>query len=434
MQAPGDRNWLSPSNDVQGQRILIVGLNYWPEETGNAPYTTGLAEYLAAQGAGVTVIAGMPYYPQWRVADGYRGRWRLREDRNGVAIRRFRQYVPGSQSAARRALFEVTFLGHAAAARGLARPDLVLGILPSLSDGVLSAWLARRYRAPLKLLVQDLVGQSAAQSGISGGGKIAGVTSSIEGWVARQAEGIAVVAEGFRPPLEALGVAPERILRVRNWTHTKPATAPREITRDRLGFPADRTICLHAGNMGLKQGLENLVDAARLAVERAPDLLFVLMGDGNQRAMLEERARGLANVRFIPPQPEEEFPNALAASDILLVNQRPTVTDMSLPGKLTSYFASGRPVVAAVSPMSETARELTDTNTGLVVNAGQPELLLDAIRRLAADPDHAAALGERGKAYAQANLSAGAALARLEGFVTGRLDRAVQSEAMVAAT
>lgn len=411
------------TSPLANRRLLIVGLNYWPEETGNAPYTTGLAEHVASKGTSVTVISGMPYYPQWRIEkEGYRDRWRLHEQRNGVDIHRFRQYVPSTQSAARRALFEATFLAHAATARGLGRQDLVLGILPSLSDGVLAVGLARKHGAPLALLVQDLVGQSAAQSGISGGGKVVGVTRSIEGWVARQARGIAVVAEGFRRPLEELGVKSDRIHRVRNWTHINPGTQSREATRKRLDLPLDKLICLHAGNMGLKQGLENLVGTARLAYTSSPELLFVLMGDGNQRSMLEEHAAGLPNLRFLPPQPEEDFPNVLSAADILLVNQRPTVTDMSLPGKLTSYFASGQPVVAAVSPTSETARELTGSDVGLVVDAGQPELLLRAIQRLANNPEEATRLGARGQTFARTNLTGEASLARLEQFLGGMLD------------
>jgi glycosyltransferase involved in cell wall biosynthesis len=397
--------------------MLLVGINYWPEETGNAPYTTSLAEHIAATGCRVTVLTGMPYYPSWRINDAYRGRLRSREERHGVTLHRFRQYVPSRQSALRRAAFEASFLLQGLTARGLDRPDLVLGVLPSLSDGVLAAVAAARYRAPLGLYVQDLVGQAAAQSGIGGGTRVAGLTSAVEGWVARRADGIAVVAEGFRSRLEHLGVEPCRVVRVRNWTHIKPATQPREVTRAQLGLPTDRPICLHAGNMGLKQGLENVVDCARLAATAAPELLFVLLGDGNQRAQLEERARGLPNLRFLPPQPEHDFPNILAAADVLLVNQRPSVTDMSLPGKLTSYFASGRPVVAAVSPTSETARELCDAQTGLVIEAGRPDALLAAIRRLRVDPELATALGERGRVFAQTHLSQDAALGEVEAFV-----------------
>jgi glycosyltransferase involved in cell wall biosynthesis len=169
--------------------------------------------------------------------------------------------------------------------------------------------------------------------------------------------------------------------------------------------------------MGFKQGLENIVACAQLAQHTHPELLFVLMGDGNQRAELEARATGLSNLRFFPPQPEERFSDALAAADILLVNQRPSVTDMSLPGKLTSYFAVGRPVVAAVAPASETAAELQAAGAGMVVPAGAPDLLLGALHELSLDPERASALGQRGLAYARDHLTAPAALARLEAFV-----------------
>src|SRR5699024_7544083 len=107
---------------VTGKRILIIGINYWPEETGNAPYTTGIAEHLAAAGNDVHVVAGMPYYPSWTVRDGYTGKLRSNEQRNGVHIHRFRQYVPSSQSALKRAGFEFSFLVNAMATRSLPKP------------------------------------------------------------------------------------------------------------------------------------------------------------------------------------------------------------------------------------------------------------------------------------------------------------------------
>lgn len=397
--------------------VMLIGINYWPEQTGNAPYTTGLAEHLVAQGCRVTVITGMPYYPQWRVFDEYQGRLRLRERIRGVDVQRFRQYVPSRQSALQRALFEGTFLAHALPFLGSARPDLVVGIVPSLSGGLLAAAAARRYRVPFGLLFQDLVGQGAVQSGIPGGGKVARFTRTVEGALARRAAAIAIVAEGFRPYLENLGVDPACIRRVRNWTHIRPPAWPRMETRARLGFPPEAWVCLHAGNMGFKQGLENLLDCARLAQTVAPELLFILVGDGNQRAYLQHAAAALPNVRFLPPQSEEDFPEVLAAADVLLVNQRPSVTDMALPGKLTSYFIARRPVVAAVAPKSETAVELITANAGLVVEAGMPERLLNALRYLAATPHLADEMGENGRRYALEHLTADAALAQLERFI-----------------
>ena len=107
----------------------------------------------------------------------------------------------------------------------------------------------------------------------------------------------------------------------------------------------------------------------------------------------------------------------LAAADVLLVNQRASVTNMSLPGKLTSYFASGRPVVAAVSSESETAGELADAGAGILVPPDQPGALLEELRKLAVDPDRQGLLGAAGRRYAQTVLAAKHALAGLEVLV-----------------
>jgi glycosyltransferase involved in cell wall biosynthesis len=295
---------------------------------------------------------------------------------------------------------------------------VVLGVVPSLSGGLVARLAAARFRVPYGLVFQDLIGPAAVQSGM-GDARAARAVRAAEGWAARGAAAVGVIAEGFRGYLESLGVRPQRIVRVRNWTHVQQASAGPAETRERLGLPWEATICLHAGNMGYKQGLANLVECARLAAGRHPELSFVLMGDGNQREPLERLAARyhLANLRFLPVQPAEVFPDVLAAADVLLVNQRATVTDMSLPGKLTSYFVSGRPVVAAVSPDSETAVELRASGAGVLVPPDDPVRLLRALLALADDPSERKRLGANGLAYAEANLGPGPALAGLEALV-----------------
>ncbi len=380
-------------------RILISGINYAPEATGIAPYTTGLAEHLSARGHRVTVVTGLPSYPQWRVHDGYRGILARRESTGGVDLRRRWHYVPREQSAIRRALYEASFLTTGLSALALPRPDAIVGIVPSLGGGLLARLAATRFAAPYGLVFQDLMGPAAAQSGVAGGGGAARTIRAAEAFAARGAEAVGVIADGFRPYLETLGVHPDRIRRVRNWTHVpEPAVEP-ATTRARLGLDPGATVCLHAGNMGYKQGLANVVECARLAASD-PGLLFVLMGDGSQRAQLEDLAarHRLGNLRFLPIQPAELFPSVLAAADLLLVNQRATVTDMSLPGKLTSYFLAGRPVLAAVSPASETAREVAASGAGLVTRPDDPAALLAAVRTLAVDPVRRRRLGSSRRA------------------------------------
>jgi glycosyltransferase involved in cell wall biosynthesis len=395
--------------------VLILGIYYAPEETANAPYTAGTAEHLATSGYDVTVVTGFPHYPEWEVWGGYRRRLRMRERLNGVDVHRRWHYVPKTQSAAQRALYEGTFCASSFAAT-LPHHDAVLAVVPTLGAAVQARLAARRFGVPYGILFQDLSGRAAEQSGISGGGKVARVVRAVEGWVARDAAEIGIIAEGFRPYLERLGVAPHRIQRIRNWTHIDPATKDPYTVRRDLDLPLDATICLHAGNMGFKQGLENVLEAARAAKSTDPDLLFVLMGGGNQRAHLEElsRAWDLTNLRFLPIQPKEEFPNVLGAADVLLVNQRETVSDMSLPGKLTAYFASGRPIAAAVADASETAIELRDAGAGLVVTPGDPAALLGAIRAIAADSTLAERLGSAGRRFASERLTSDVILGQYE--------------------
>ena len=399
-------------------RMLVFGTNYSPEETGIAPYTTELTEHLAALGAAVTVVTGMPYYPEWRIQEAYRGRRQIRETIRGVEVLRFRQHVPGRQSAGQRALFELSSLLNGFRALRLPTPDVVLGIVPNLSNGVLANLAARRYRVPSGILFQDMVGLAAAQSGIGGGRRVARVTRALEARVARHATAVAVVSEGFGAPLGAVGVPSERIVHVPNWSHAASPTLSRDETRARMGWTPTEQIVLHAGNMGLKQGLDQVIDAARLAARTRCRTRFVLMGGGSQRELLEAKAARLPNVSFLELQPSERFGEVLHAADALLVTQRSSVGDMSLPSKLTSYFVAGQPVVAAVAESSATALTVRQSGAGLVVPAEQPELLLGALARLAGDADLRCRLSNAGPAYARDHLSRDAALARAVRFVT----------------
>ncbi|RST20464.1 glycosyltransferase, partial [Streptomyces sp. WAC04770] len=169
---------------------------------------------------------------------------------------------------------------------------------------------------------------------------------------------------------------------------------------------------------GLKQGLEVLVDTARLA----PDLRVVLMGDGNQRDALRARAEGLPNVDFLEPAGAGEFTDILAAADVLAVTQRASVLDMSVPSKLTSYFVSGRPVVASVADEGGTADEVRRSGAGVLVAPEDPVALLEAVRKLAADPVAAGELGAEGPAYVARHLSREAGLARFDDLLTEALD------------
>lgn len=400
------------------RRLLMVSTNYAPEHAGIGPYATQVAEHWAAEGVEVHVLTGMPHYPAWRLDPAYQGVRRVEEDRAGVRVHRRGHAVPARQTALSRALFEASVLrGGKDEPVGMGRPDAVVAQMPSLAGGVLGARLAQRYGVPFVPVVQDLMGAAAAQSGIRGGGAAAALAGRVERHVLRRAVLVGVIHESFAPKVVAMGVPAGRIRVVPNWSHIRRPSRPREEMRARLGWRPGRTVLLHSGNMGLKQGLEVLVEAAR----QAPDLRVVLMGDGNQRDALRALAGGLPNLDFMPPAPDGEFPDVLAAADVLAVTQRASVRDMSLPSKLTSYFAAGRPVVGSVAAGSGTAEEIARSGAGVVVPPESAPDLVRAVRALAADPAHADALGAAGTAYAEARLSPAAGLARIDALVAEAL-------------
>jgi colanic acid biosynthesis glycosyl transferase WcaI len=407
-------------------RILIFGINYEPELAGIAPYTTGLAEHFAAQGHRVHVITGVPHYPEWLPGLA------TSDEAANPGVRRYRHFVPRRPTAPGRALYELTWMFSALRSIRNTQADVAIGVIPSLSGGVL-AWLAgKRLRIPFGLLFQDTMGAAARQSGYAGAVRFAAVALRTEAFIGRRAAAVAVVADGFSGYLEGLGVETDRIQRVRNWTRWTPDKETREECRARMGWSKRDFICLHAGNMGRKQGLDNLLEAAdRL---RADPVRVVLAGGGNDRQRLAERVGELklGNVTFLDVQGSGSYESILQAADVLIVNQRASVGDMALPSKLTSYFAAGRPVVAAVSPQSETAREVHSSEGGLVVAAEDPEELVKAIVRLRADPELAGRLGASGRRYAATYLDREAVMSQFDYFLSALMANEVVRRSAVA--
>lgn len=397
------------------RRLLLVSTNYAPEHAGIGPYATQTAEHWAEDpDSEVHVLTGMPHYPAWRTDPAYRGLWRTTEQRVGVRVHRRRHTVPVRQTALRRAGYELSILAHGTLAPPrMAPPHAVLAQLPSLAGGVLGARLARRHRVPFVPVVQDLMGSAAAQSGIRGGGRAARAAAAVESRILRGAALVGVIHESFVAKVAAMGVPRERIRLVPNWSHVARPQRPREETRRRLGWDDGRTVVLHSGNMGLKQGLAVLVETARLD----PGLHVVLMGDGNQRADLVRLAAGLPNVDFRPPAGTDDFPEVLAAADVLAVTQRASVLDMSVPSKLTSYFAAGRPVLASVTDGGGTAQEVRRSGAGRLVEPEAPAAFAAAVHALTADRDRSARLAAAGPAYVERELSRTAGLARIDRLV-----------------
>jgi colanic acid biosynthesis glycosyl transferase WcaI len=400
-------------------RVNLICLNYPPEPTGVAVYTGALAEDLEERGAEVRVITGVPHYPQWRVYDGY-GKSCI-EVRDGLTISRRRHPVPASPRVVNRLGMELAFGFNAVIARWK-EPDVVVLVNPALFSSILAALKARLRRCPVVVWVQDIYSLAISETG--GAGSLA---SGLLGWAEKmllnRAQAVVVIHERFKRYLVTqLGVDPDKVSIIRNWSHVDETSAlttdSRKEVRRQLGWEDDVTVVLHAGNMGAKQSLSNVVEASRIAEHREARVLFVLMGAGSQRAELKAMGTNRC-LQIIDPLSPELFPAALRAADALLINERGGLTEMSFPSKFTSYFATGLPIIAATDQGSVTAEELETAGAGIRVDADRPDLLVQAAMDLRNNPHNAHALGRKGLEFRKAHLSADSSLDSFHRLLTG---------------
>lgn len=396
-------------------RVLILSINYWPEVTGIGAFTTYRAEHLAAAGHDVEVCTTFPYYPEWKVPAEYSGKFASNEKRNGVKIFRGCAYIPNPVTSLKRILHEGSFV-FTATIRALARkrPDVLLVVSPPLGLAVTAVLLNRLWRIPYVFDVEDLQPDSAADLGMLPAWAVK-LLYKLEKAAYRHARLVTTLTSSMRKRIVDKGVPEEKVeLLEPRMDDSLIDLLPEEGSafRQRFGL-GERFLVTHSGNMGVKQGLDVVVDAAALN-RRDESTLFLFVGDGADCQRIQRRAAdlNLHNVRFLPLLDEVDFRGVLAASGVCLVTQQQSVSEIAFPSKIVTYLAAGRPVVASVNPGSEVARITRESGAGTVVNAENPDALLAAIRELRSSD--LGKLGENARDYASRRWSSVRVMRHLE--------------------
>jgi glycosyltransferase involved in cell wall biosynthesis len=278
---------------------------------------------------------------------------------------------------------------------------VVIGCMPTVAAGVTGNKIAMKLGLPFGLIVQDLSGAGAKQSGLRGGALISRIAHLVEGSALHGADSLVVVSPAMGDVVVGLGVESKKVNQILNYSARSIDSVDKAAARKKFGWTEGDFVVIHTGNMGAKQDLENVVKAAD-AIGQNSVIKIYLIGHGNQENKLKQLCAGKENISVMAAVSDEDYSALLSAADLLLVNERSTQMEMSLPSKLTSYLYSERPVIAAVPRGGATWKFLE--GVAELVDAGDPKKLATKIEDLSKNLSRLDQLAKLGSEFAVKHL------------------------------
>jgi colanic acid biosynthesis glycosyl transferase WcaI len=401
--------------------ILVLCPHFAPDVAPTGEVMTQIADGLVERGHRLHVVSALPWYLHHRVDEGWTGRpWRT-ETTSWGRITRVHPFPTDKTNIPARALAFGGFTGLAStfAAASPRRPDVVMAMSPPLTLGLAGWGVARARRAPFVFNIQDVFPDVAVDLGVLTDPRLIRAASLLERVSYQAADAVTVLSDDLRDNLVAKvaghrGGDPSKIRVIPNFVDTeriRPADADNPYRKE-FGLTGKRVV-LYAGNVGLSQSLDLVIEAARRFADRS-DVVFVINGGGSARPELERAGAGLPNLRFVDMQPKDRLPEVLAAGDVHVVPLRRGLAKASVPSKLYSILAAGRPVLASVDEGTEVARTVEQAGAGIAVPPEDPDAFVAALGRLLDDPDGARQMGERGRRFVETWVSPAAVAARYE--------------------
>ena len=400
-------------------KVLVVSQYFWPESFRVNDLALGLVE----RGHEVTVLTGQPNYETGRFAHGYRAFRPLRERYGGVTVIRMPLVSRGPGTGVRLA---VNYLSFALSASVLApfrlreRHDVTLVYQMSPFIMAAPAFVLKRFRGtPVVFWIQDQWPETLRATGKVRSKAILGALRRLVARMYRASERVLVQSEAFRPAVIDAGVPPTSIDYLPNWAESvyQPSDVPATASQERE-LPQGFRVML-AGNIGVAQALPTVIEAAR-QLASVEDLQWVVVGDGRRRQWMRDRVAELGlsdRFCFIDRRPVEMMPSYFALADVLLVTlAADPVYSLTIPSRLQSYLACGRPVAGALD--GEGARVIEESEAGLVCPAEDAGGLADTVMELRnATPTERQAMGRRGRAYFERHFEREMLITRLEGHL-----------------
>ena len=392
-------------------RLLYFVQYFPPERAAGLSLVRDMLEGFADMGWQVDVYTPTPTRGVTRAERRAFRRRRVERQASGrLVIHRMPLYREGkgfAQRAVRYALFSLECL-----IVGLRVPaDAVFASNGPPTQGLAMGLLSRWTGKPIVYNLQDLFPDSMLNAGLATErAPIVRLGRRLERFTYKNVNALVTISEDMADNLRRKGVPEGKLSIVPNWIDTdaiRPVSREANGLFDDLGLDRRRFYVLYSGNMGYTTGLEALIEAAKRVQDVAPDVGFLLFGDGSRRPALMALAEKLSlnNVAFYPFQPEARVPEVYGLGDVALISGRPGLSGVSMPSKTWTILAAGRGILAAFDRDSALARTIAAADCGVCVDPGNPAALAAAVLALRADKARCARWGENARRYAEANVS-----------------------------
>ncbi|PYL85399.1 MAG: colanic acid biosynthesis glycosyltransferase WcaI [Verrucomicrobia bacterium] len=384
-------------------RVIVWGINYAPEITGIAPHNVALCEFLQRHGHDVELVTTFAYYPAWRKRPEDRHLF-CRTDRiNDVPVHRCWHFVPQRLSAWKRIVHEATFvLTSTMRILLLRRPDVYVVVSPPLLLGAAGWLVATLKRAPFIFHVQDLQPDAAIGLGMLRTGLFTCALYWLEAFVYKHATRVSGISGEIVDAFRGKGVPDRKLILFPNAV-VLPADTDilvRGKFRAKHHFAADDFLAVYAGNLGVKQGLEILLDAADL-LRAEKKIRIVIAGDGAAREKIAKGIRDRNNISMLPLQYGTDYKELLVDADISLITQQGGSGNAFFPSKLLITLAYSSPVVTVADEESALARAVANGQCGKNILPGHAEQLANCLRKLSEDRQQLRHWGANGRAYVE---------------------------------
>lgn len=397
-------------------RVLVICPHHAPDTAPTGEVMTRIVTELAGRGHELEVVTSLPWYADHAVVAGWEGQLVRTEEVPWGRVRRLHPFPTDKGDLVARAL---AFGGFSALAALLAaagrRPDVVLAMSPPLTLGT-AGWLAsRRWKVPLVFNVQDVFPDVAIELGHIRGPLVIRASKALERFTYRRSDAVVVLSEDLaRNVSEKVPEMADRVHVIPNFVDTVAIRpGPRESPYRADHGLQGKLVVMYAGNVGWSQSLDLLLTCARRMRGRS-DVAFVVNGAGVARESLRREAEDLSNVVFVDPQPRERLSEVLAAADLHVVPLRTGLAASSVPSKMYSILAAGRPIVASVDPGTEVARTVVAAGAGLAVPPDDPDAFHAAVDELLASAERREAMGLAGRTWVEGCASPAAVGERYE--------------------